>query len=64
MPIASVIALSWALMMCCAACAAGMRCGWYVVRRCRRGERAVSAGRRAAGGAGSGRAGGGSWPGP
>eukprot|EP00966_Prymnesium_polylepis_P273839 6325712-Prymnesium_polylepis.1 len=60
MPIASVVVLSWALMMCCAACAAGLRCGRCWVRR---GERAGSAGRRTAGGAGSGRAGG-SWPGP
>eukprot|EP00966_Prymnesium_polylepis_P014485 334237-Prymnesium_polylepis.1 len=61
MPIASVVVSSWALMLCCAACAAGLRCGCCLVRR---GKRAVSAGRRAAGGAGSGRAGGGSWPGP
>ena len=41
-------------------------CCGIALRLClaRRGERAVSAGRRVAGGVGSGRAGGGSWPGP
>eukprot|EP00966_Prymnesium_polylepis_P217889 5042464-Prymnesium_polylepis.1 len=60
MPISPVVVSPRAPLRC-AACAAGLRCGWYVVRR---GERTVSAGRRAAGGVGSGRAGGGSWPGP
>eukprot|EP00966_Prymnesium_polylepis_P138752 3206280-Prymnesium_polylepis.1 len=60
MPISPVVVSSRAPMRC-AAGAAGLRCGGGLVRR---GERAASAGRRAAGGAGSGRTGGGSWPGP
>eukprot|EP00966_Prymnesium_polylepis_P250180 5783859-Prymnesium_polylepis.1 len=61
MPISPAV-VSWrAPWMCCAACTAVLRCGCGEARR---GERAVPAGRRAAGGAGSGRVGGGSWPGP
>eukprot|EP00966_Prymnesium_polylepis_P307067 7096052-Prymnesium_polylepis.1 len=44
----------------CVRCRVGLRCGGCVARR---GKRAAWAGRRAAGGVGSGRAGG-SWPGP
>eukprot|EP00966_Prymnesium_polylepis_P094122 2178580-Prymnesium_polylepis.1 len=44
MPISPVVVSSRAPLRC-AACAAGMRCSWYVVR-CS--ERTVSAGRRAA----------------
>eukprot|EP00966_Prymnesium_polylepis_P308257 7123482-Prymnesium_polylepis.1 len=59
MPISPVVVSSSAPMRC-AACATGLRCGGCLVRR---GERAASAGRRAAGGAESERAGGGLRPG-